>query len=202
MLLNCQLEKTLENPLDSKEIKPVNLKGNQPWILIGGTDAEAPILWPSEANSLLTGKGPDAKKDWRQKEKGVTEDKMVGWHHWCNRYELGQIPRDDGGQGFRRVGHDLATEQQHIRPPDTQVPSGAGKVMSLLFNMLFRLVIAFLHRSKEVQGSFKFIVTVIICSDFGAQKYKVSHCFYYFPIYFLWRDETKYDDLSLLNVEF
>ena len=125
MLLNCQLEKTLENPLDSKEIKPVNLKGNQPWILIGGTDAEAPILWPSEANSLLTGKGPDAKKDWRQKEKGVTEDKMVGWHHWCNRYELGQIPRDDGGQGFRRVGHDLATEQQHIRPPDTQVPSGS-----------------------------------------------------------------------------
>ena len=57
------LEKTLENPLDSKEIKPVNLKGNQPCILIGGTDAEAPILWPSEANSLLTGKGPDAKKD-------------------------------------------------------------------------------------------------------------------------------------------
>ena len=72
------LEKTLECPLDCKEIKPVNPKGNQPWIFIGRTDpkAEAPILWPPDAESQLTGKDPDAGEDWRQKEKGATEDEM------------------------------------------------------------------------------------------------------------------------------
>ena len=74
------LEKTLESPLDSKEIKPVNPKGNQPWIFFGRTDAEAPILWPPDAKSWLIGKDPDAGKDWGQEEKGMTEDEMVGWH--------------------------------------------------------------------------------------------------------------------------
>ena len=74
------LEKTLESPLDCKEIKPVYLKGNQPWIFIGETDAEAeaPVLWPPDGKNWLTGKDPDAGKDWRQKEKGTTEDEMVG----------------------------------------------------------------------------------------------------------------------------
>ena len=75
------LEKTLEHPLDCKEIKPVNPKRNQPWIFIGRTDAEAPILWPPDAKSQLIGKDPDAGKDWRQEEKGMTEDEMVWWHH-------------------------------------------------------------------------------------------------------------------------
>ena len=77
------LEKTLERPLDCKEIKSVNPKGSQSWIFIGRTDAEAnaPILWPPDVKSRLTGKAPDAGKDWRQKDKGVTEDEMVGWHH-------------------------------------------------------------------------------------------------------------------------
>ena len=75
------LEKTLESSLDSKKIKPVNRKGNQTWIFIGRTDAEAPILWPSDVKSQLTGKDPDAEKDWRQVEKGTTEDEMFGWHH-------------------------------------------------------------------------------------------------------------------------
>ena len=77
------LEKTLKNPLDSKEIKPVNPKGNQPSIFIGRTDAEAeaPIFWPPDAKNQLTGKDPDAGKDRGQEEKGVTEDEMVGWHH-------------------------------------------------------------------------------------------------------------------------
>ena len=75
------LEKTLGNPLDCKEIKPVNPKGNQSWIFIGRRDAEAPILWPPDAKSQLIRKAPDAGKDWRQEEKGMTEDKMVGWHH-------------------------------------------------------------------------------------------------------------------------
>ena len=71
------LEKTLESPLNNKEIKPVNPKGNQPWIFIGRVDAEAPILWPPDVKSQLTGKDPDAGKDWRQEEKGMTEDEMV-----------------------------------------------------------------------------------------------------------------------------
>ena len=74
------LEKTLESPLDSREIQPVNLKGNQSWIFIGKTDAEAesPILWPSDAKNYLIGKDRDAGKDWKHEEKGKTEDEMVG----------------------------------------------------------------------------------------------------------------------------
>ena len=74
------LEKTFGSPLDCKEIQPVNPKGNQYWILIGGTDAEAPILWPPDVKNWLTGKDPDAGKDGRR-EKGTTDDEMVGWHH-------------------------------------------------------------------------------------------------------------------------
>ena len=77
------LEKTLESPLDCKEIQPVHPKGNQSFIFIGRTDAEAetPILWPHDTKNWLIGKDPDAVKDWRQEEKGMTEDEMVGWHH-------------------------------------------------------------------------------------------------------------------------
>ena len=86
------LEKTLESPLESKEIKPVNPKGNQPWIFTGRTDAEAeaetPKLWPSDGKSQLIGKDPDAGKDWRQEEKGATEDEMTGWHHQLNGHEF------------------------------------------------------------------------------------------------------------------
>ena len=83
------LEKTLENTLDCKEIKPVNPKGNQSWIFIGMTDteAEAPILWPPDVKNWLSGKDPDAGKDWRQEEKGTTEDEMIGWHHWLVGHE-------------------------------------------------------------------------------------------------------------------
>ena len=88
------LEKALESPLDSKDIKPVNPKGNQPWILIGRTDAEAetPILWPPDPKTQLIGKDPDAGKDWGLVKKGVTEDEMVGWHHWFNGHEFEQTP--------------------------------------------------------------------------------------------------------------
>ena len=72
------LEKTLESPMDGKEIQPVNPKGNQSWIFIGRTDAEAPIPWPPDAKNWLTGNNPDAGKDWGQEEKGMTEDEMVG----------------------------------------------------------------------------------------------------------------------------
>ena len=93
------LEKILESPLDCKEIKPVNSKGNQPWIFIGRTDAEAPVLWPPDAKSWLIWKDHDAGKDWGQEEKGMTEDEMVGWHHWLNGREFEQALRDGDGQG-------------------------------------------------------------------------------------------------------
>ena len=80
----------LESPLDCKEIQPVCPKRNQSWISIGRTDAEAetPILWPPHAKSWLIGKDPDTGKDWRQEERGATEDEMVGWHHWLNGHEF------------------------------------------------------------------------------------------------------------------
>ena len=95
------LEKTLESPLDSREIKPVNPKGNQSWIFIGRTDAkaEAPILWPPYGKNWFIGKYPNAGKDWRQEEKGMTEDEIVGWHHWHNGREFEQAPGVDEGQG-------------------------------------------------------------------------------------------------------
>ena len=84
------LEKTLESPLDCKEIKSVNSKGNQSWIFIGSTAVEAkiPILWPPDAKNWLIGKDPDPEKDWRWEEKGMTEDEMVGWHHWLDGHEF------------------------------------------------------------------------------------------------------------------
>ena len=84
------LEKTLESPLDCKEIQPVHSKGDQSWIFIGKTDAEAetPILWPPDGKNWLTRKYPDAGKDWRWEEKGTIEDEMVGWHHWLNGHEF------------------------------------------------------------------------------------------------------------------
>ena len=96
------LEKTLESPLECKEIKPVSPQRNQPWILIERTDAEAdaPILWPPDVKNWLIGKDPDAGKDWRWEEKEATEDdEPVGWHDWLNGYELQQTPGDSEGQG-------------------------------------------------------------------------------------------------------
>ena len=95
------MKKTLESPLDCKEIKPVNPKGHQSWIFIGRTDAEAetPILWPPDGKSWLIWKDPDAGKDWRQEKKGTTEDEMVRWHRWFNRHEFGQALGDGEGQG-------------------------------------------------------------------------------------------------------
>ena len=95
------LEKTLESPLDCKEIKPVFPKGNQPWTFTGMTvaEAEAPILWPPNVKKWLIGKDRDAGKDWGQEEKGITEDEMIGWHHWLIGHEFEQTLGDSGGQG-------------------------------------------------------------------------------------------------------
>ena len=117
------MDKTLESSLDSKEIQPVNPKGNQSWIFIGRTDAEAetPILWLSDAKSWLSGKDPDAQKDWRQK-KGVTEDEMVGWHHQPNGHEFEQTPGDSEGQGSlmycRAWGHKESDTTEQLNNMD------------------------------------------------------------------------------------
>ena len=94
------LEKTLESPLYCKEIKPVNSEGNQFWIFVGRTDVEAkaPIILPPDEKGQLVSKDPDAGKDWRQEEKGTTEDETVGWHHWLYGLELAQALGNDEGQ--------------------------------------------------------------------------------------------------------
>ena len=115
------LEKSLESPLDCKEIQPVHPKGNQSWVFIGRTDAEVetPIRWPLDAKNWLIGKDPDARKNWRQKEKRVTKDEMVGWHHQLNGHEFEQTLGVGDGQeslaccspwGCKRAGHDWATK--------------------------------------------------------------------------------------------
>ena len=95
-----ELEKILESPLDSQEIKPVHPKGDQSWIFTGRTDVEAetPVLWPPDAKNWFIGKDSDAGKDWRQKEKGPTEDDMFGWHHWLSGHEFEQAPGVGDGQ--------------------------------------------------------------------------------------------------------
>ena len=92
------LEKTLESCLDCQDFKPVNTKGNQPWIFTGNTDAEAPIFWPPDAKSQLIGKDPDAGKDWTQEENRTTEDEMVVWHPRLSGHEIEQTLRDGEGQ--------------------------------------------------------------------------------------------------------
>ena len=95
------VENTLQSPLDYKEIKPVSPNGNQPWIFIERTDAEAeaPVLWSPDAKSWLIRKDSDAGKEWRPEEKWVTEDEEVGWHHWLNKFDFEQSLEDSEGQG-------------------------------------------------------------------------------------------------------
>ena len=160
------LEKTLKSPLNSKDIRPVNPKGNQPQVFIGRTDAEAeaPVLWPPDEKSWLIGNDPDAGKDKRQEEKRKTEDEMVRWHHQVN----GQVwspcsPRDSQESSpmpqFKSIN---SSALSFLYSPTLNPYMSTGKtialtrqtfvdqVMSLLFNMLSRLVITFLPRSKHL----------------------------------------------------
>ena len=117
------LEKTLESPLDCKEIQPVHSEGDQPWDFFGGNDAkvEIPVLWPPKVKSWLIGKGSDAGRDLGQEEKGTTEDEMAGWHHWLDGRESQWTPGVGDGpanhrpgvlwfMGSQRVRHDWATD--------------------------------------------------------------------------------------------
>ena len=133
------LEKTLESPLDCKEIQPVHSKGDWSWVFFGGNDAKAetPVLWPRDAKSWLIWKDPDAGKDWRQEEKGTTEDKMVGWHHRLNRDEFEWTPGVGEGQrglvccGPRGRKESDTTEQLNwteLVCPDILTPISENKV--------------------------------------------------------------------------
>ena len=135
MLLNCGAGEDSWESLDSKEIKPVSPKGYQPWFFLpeftGRTDeAETQILWPPDAKSQLTGKNPDAGKDWGQEEKGAREDETVGWHHQLNGQESEQTPGDGEGQGSLVCcslwGHKeldmTATERQQQVPMKQSLP--------------------------------------------------------------------------------
>ena len=99
MLSNCVLEKTLESPLNSKESKLAAPKGNQPWLFIARTVAEAPMLWPSDVKSQVIGESLDSGKDWGQEEKGVAEEEIVGWHRRLSGHEFEQTLEDSEGRG-------------------------------------------------------------------------------------------------------
>ena len=129
MLLNCDVGEDSWEPLDSKEVKPINPNGDQPWIFIGRTGAETPRFWPPYVKSWLIGKDTDAGKDWRQEEKGMTKDEIVGWHHptqwtwvWVSSGRWWRIGKPGVLQsmGLQRVRHDWATKQQILWPPDVK----------------------------------------------------------------------------------
>ena len=144
------LEKTLESPLDCKDIKPVNYKGNQPWIFIGrtGAETETPILWPPDSKSQFIRK--DAGKDWGQEEKGTTEGKMVGWHHRHSGHEFEQTPGDSEKQRSlaccsswgSRVGHSLETEKQQC-VLDSEPQSLISVFLCNLFSHLFSFLVTY-----------------------------------------------------------
>ena len=119
------LEKTLKSHLDSKGTKPVNPKGNQSWLFIGRTDAEAetPILWPPDVKNWLIWKDPDAGKDWRQEEKEMTEDEMVGWPHQLSRHKFEHTLGDDEGRGSLASAVHGATRVRHYWVTEQQQPS-------------------------------------------------------------------------------
>ena len=148
------LEKTLESPLDYKEIQPVHSKGDQSWLFIGRTDAEAetPILWPPDVKNWLTGKHPDAGKDWGQEEKGTTEDEMVGWRHRLDGHEFEWTLRvGDGQEGLVCCSPWDCKESELIIPSSSDVnypicclfwllPQAEGRFPDVVYNLSYKPV--------------------------------------------------------------
>ena len=173
------LEKTLESPLDCKEIQPVHPKGNQSWVFIGGTDVEAetPVLWPPDKKSWLIGKDPGAGKDWGQEEKGTTEDEMVGWHHWLEGHGFGWTPGVGDGQGglvcCGSWGHkesDMTewlnwTELPQLQPlnsiflEEVKATSGSHMVCDYSFGMCFFSIL--IINKDEKQFAFTWTVRIV-----------------------------------------
>ena len=159
------LKKTPESPLDCMDIKPINPKGNQPWIFLGRSDveAEAPILWPPDMKSQLIGKDSDAGKDWGQKEKGMAEDEMVRQHHWFNEHEFEQTLGDRLGQGSL-----VCYVQTGLHGWKTIMPSLEKCLLGYSAYVLIRLYIYFWY--WVVRAIFYFgylyLVSCIICKYF------------------------------------
>ena len=141
------LQRTLESPLDCKEIKPVNPKGNESWIFIGRTDAEAeaPILWPPDVKNWLIGKDPDAGKDWRWEEKGMTEEEMVGWHHWLNGHEFEWTLGDSEGQGGLACYIPWSCKELDMTERLNWTVLCSAFLICILFSMSSTLLLLFLH---------------------------------------------------------
>ena len=132
------LEKTLESPLDCKEIQPVRSEGDQPWDIFGRNDAkaEAPLLWPSHANCWLIGKDSDAGRHWGQEEKGTTEDEMDGWHHGLDGRESEWIPGDGDGQGGLACCDSWGCKESERLSDWTELISGSILLLTVLFSVL------------------------------------------------------------------
>ena len=180
------LEKTVASPLDCKEIQPVHPKGDQTWVFIGRTAVEAktPVLWLPDAKSWLIWKDPDAGKDWGQKEKGMTEDETVGWHHWLNGHGFGWTPGVGDGQGGLACWSPCKESDMTEWLNWTELNWGWS---------------AFLPRSKHLLILWLQSLSAVILEP---PQNKVSHYFHCFPIYLPWCDGTGCHDLSFLNVEF
>ena len=162
------LNKTLESPLDCKEIQPVHSEGDQSWVFIGRTDVEAetPILWPPDAKSWLIWKDPDAQKDWGQEEKGTTEDKMVGWHHWLNGCECEWTPGVGDGPGgqaccdsWGRKESDTTERLNWTKPSPHVLP------MDILFISYFSILPLPWHLERK--ASYSTIILLIISGIFS-----------------------------------
>ena len=165
------LQKTLENRLNCKEIKPVSPKGNQPWIFIGKTDAEAPILWPPDVKSQLILKDPVAGKDWRQKEKGAAEGEMVGWHHRLDGHEVEHSGRQCVLQsvGLQRVGHEFVIEQQRQCSSVLDDSSGKDFTFTLCYLRVWSL--------ENKLSSLCFVLNICLIFPLVAFSWRQYPCF-------------------------
>ena len=165
------LERTLESPLDCKEIQPVHPKGDQSWVFIGRTDVEAetPILWPPDEKSWLIGKDHDAGKDWGQEEKGTTEDKMVGWHHRLNGHEFGWTPGvGDGQEAWCAAVHGVAksrtwlsdsTELWILPVPLKKLTTFLEYIFIIFFSILELLILIHLNTLEIINLN----ITSMVC---------------------------------------
>ena len=193
------LEKTLESPLDYKEIQPVHPKGDQSWMFIGRADVEAetPILWPPDVKSYLIWKDPDAGKDWREEEKGTTEDEMVGWHHWLNRHgfgwTLGVGDRQGGLVCCGSWGHKELDVTERLNW--TELPYSWSTLLILLSSTPFPLVIITLF-------------SVSMCLFLSGLGYSFTSCLFVYilhmskSIQYLFFSDISFNSIHSISIHF